>query len=130
MMRRPSTLVEVAAAATIDTDAFQSTLAGFLDDFYMNVDRRQAMIDVEPPFTSVEIHDAYLGAVAEHLARRWGLEVPAWTRSERRRLHRPRFMTKIEALKPLLLAQSPLAFRKRMIFVEAEPLRRARMPKG
>lgn len=128
-MRRPNTLVEVATAATIDIDAFQSTLAGFLDDFYMNVDRRQAMIDIEPPFTSDRVYDAYLGAVGEHLARRWGIEVPAWTRSERRRLHRPSFMTKIEAFKPLLLAQSPLAFRKRMIFVEAEPLKRARMPK-
>jgi hypothetical protein len=33
-------------------------------------------------------------------------------------------------LKPLLIAQSPLAFRRRMIFVEHEPLRRARMPLG
>ena len=128
-MQRPDTLVEVARAATIDADAFQSALAGFLDDFYMNVDRRQAMIDVEPPFTSVGIYDAYLGAVGEHLARRWRLDIPAWTRSEKRQLHQPRFLTKIEAFKPLLLAQSPLAFRKRMIFVEAEPLKRARMPK-
>ena len=128
-MQRPSTLIEVAAAARADADDFQSALAGFLDDFYMNVDRRQAMIDVEPPFTSVRIYDAYLGAVGEHLARRWKLKIPAWTRSERRRLRRPEFMTKIEAFKPLLLAQSPLAFRKRMIFVEAEPLKRARMPK-
>jgi hypothetical protein len=29
----------------------------------------------------------------------------------------------------MLLAQSPLAFRRRMIFTEAEPLRRARMPR-
>ena len=30
----------------------------------------------------------------------------------------------------MLLAQSPTAFRRRMLFVEAEPLSRARMPRG
>ena len=29
----------------------------------------------------------------------------------------------------MLLVQSPLAFRRRLIFTEAEPLRRARMPR-
>jgi hypothetical protein len=30
----------------------------------------------------------------------------------------------------MLLAQSPQAFRRRLIFTEAEPLRRARMPRS
>ena len=34
-----------------------------------------------------------------------------------------------ERMKPFLLAESPSAFRRRMIMVEAEPLRRARMPR-
>lgn len=51
-----------------------------------------------------------------------------WTDAQERFLKRPYFPTPIEALKPLLIAQSPIAFRRRMIFVEHEPLRRARMP--
>ncbi len=31
-------------------------------------------------------------------------------------------------MKALLIAESPVAFRRRLIFTEAEPLRRARMP--
>jgi hypothetical protein len=34
-----------------------------------------------------------------------------------------------ERTKPFLLAESPSAFRRRFIFTEAEPLRRAGMPK-
>jgi hypothetical protein len=30
----------------------------------------------------------------------------------------------------MLLVQSPLAFRRRLIFTEADPLRRARMPRA
>ena len=71
-----------------------------------------------------------LGAVGEHLARRWNLRgMPAWTDHPSRFLHEPYFTTPIEKLKAMLLAQSPLAFRRRMIFTEAEPLRRARMPR-
>jgi hypothetical protein len=45
-------------------------------------------------------------------------------------LHEPYFTTPIENLKAMLLVQSPQAFRRRLIFTEAEPLRRARMPRA
>ncbi len=125
---RPATLVEVAEAAKAGDDSYRIALAGFLDAFYVNPDQRQRMIDTEPPMTGVSVIDAYLGAVGEHLARRWGLSVPRWTADPGRTLRSPVFAGGIESLKALLLAQSPLAFRKRMIFVEHEPLRRARMP--
>jgi hypothetical protein len=54
--------------------------------------------------------------------------VPAWTGDPSRFLKRPFFNTPFEDLKALYLAQSPTAYRRRMIFTEAEPLRRARMP--
>jgi hypothetical protein len=82
-----------------------------------------------PPRLSDPRDHAMLGAVGEHLARRWNLPaVPPWTDNPSRFLHEPYFTTLIENLKAMLLAQSPLAFRRRMIFTEAEPLRRARMP--
>jgi len=58
------------------------------------------------------------------------LTIPPWTEQPERFLMEPHFPTPLEHLKPLLIAQSPLAFRRRLIFVEHEPLRRARMPLG
>ena len=66
-------------------------MAGFLDTFYMNPNRRQAMIDPEPPLLVSPKMDAYLAAVAEHLARRWALDIPVWTGSPARTLHEPVF---------------------------------------
>jgi hypothetical protein len=73
--------------------------------------------------------NALIGAVGEHLVRRWGFgEAPAWTSQPQRFLDRPWFMGH-ERMKGFLLAESPLAFRRRFIFTEAEPLRRASMPR-
>jgi hypothetical protein len=129
-MNRPDTLAEVARRATADSASLHDALAGFLDGFYTRPERRQDMIDPEPQLTGDAILDATLGAVGEHLARRWKLTIPPWTDDPARFLARPYFPTPLEGLKPLLIAQSPLAFRRRMIFVEHEPLRRARMPIG
>lgn len=128
-MNRPDTLAEVAARVNAGT-AFEPALREFLDEFYMNPERRARMIADEPaPIADIRVH-AMLGAVGEHLARRWRLAVPPWTDDPSRFLHEPFFTTPIENLQAMLLAQSPLAFRRRLIFTEAEPLRRARMPRG
>jgi len=104
-------------------------LSEFLDEFYGNPERRQAMIADEPERLADRREHAMLGAVGEHLARRWTLAVPTWTDDASRFLHEPYFTTPIENLKAMLLVQSPQAFRRRMIFTEAVPLRRARMPR-
>ena len=106
-------------------------LSEFLDEFYMNPERRAAIIAEHPPRLDDVREHAVLGAVGEHLARRWNLgAAPTWTNAPSRFLHEPYFTTPIENLKAMLLAQSPLAFRRRLIFTEAEPLRRARMPRA
>ncbi len=127
-MKRPNTLAEVAARVNAGA-AFGPTLSEFLDEFYGHPERRQAMIADEPARLADDREHAMLGAVGEHLARRWALAVPAWTNDTMRFLHEPYFTTPIENLRALLLAQSPQVFRRRMIFTEAEPLRRARMPR-
>jgi len=53
---------------------------------------------------------------------------PRWTNHPERFLPRPWFMGH-ERMKGFWLAESPLAFRRRFIFTEAEPLRRASMPR-
>jgi hypothetical protein len=127
-MKRPGTLAEVAAR-TREGTSFGHALSEFLDEFYAHPEQRQAMIADEPAQLADAQQHAMLGAVGEHLARRWTLAVPSWTNDESRFLHEPCFTTPIENLKAMLLVQRPQAFRRRLIFTEAEPLRRARMPR-
>lgn len=78
-MNRPSTLAEVAQKVSAGAP-FGPTLREFLDEFYMNPERRAAMIADEPPALKDPHHHAMLGAVGEHLARRWNLPIaPTWT---------------------------------------------------
>jgi hypothetical protein len=58
----------------------------------------------------------------------WGAAVAGIADEPSRFLRRPYFTTTLEGLKALLIAESPIAFRRRLIFTEAEPLHRARMP--
>jgi hypothetical protein len=127
---RPATLAEVARRTLADAASFGPALGEFLDEFYLHAGRRAAAIAEPPPALGHAVRDAMLGAVGEHLARRWGLAIPAWTEDPARFLKRPYFDSPIENWKARLIVQSPIAFRRRMIFTEAEPLRRARMPAG
>jgi hypothetical protein len=110
---------------------FSFLLREFLDEFYSAIPKGNAAecIADEPSDLSDAREHASLGAVGEHLARRWNLPIPSWTEDPSRFLRRPYFTTTVEGFKALLLAESPIAFRRRLIFTEAEPLRRARMPK-
>jgi hypothetical protein len=129
---RPGTLAEVVRRVRDENETLHFCLAGFLDEFYG--DRvpagRRARLEAEPSLFGDERRDALIGAIGEHLCHRWGLgEPPAWTHNPARFLARPWFMG-AERMKPFQLAESPSAFRRRFIFAEAEPLRRASMPKG
>jgi hypothetical protein len=128
---RPDTLAEVHRRVTAGEQPYDHALPEFLDAFYLaDLARGQAMIDVPPPPWDDPVRHAFTGGIGEHLARRWKLRVPAWTDDPSRFLRRPYFDTPFDALKALYIAQSPAAFRRRLIFTEAEPLRRARMPRG
>jgi hypothetical protein len=123
-------LAELARRLKADERVWHHALAGFLDTFYTHPERRQTMIDETPPLLGNPRLDASLGAIAEHLARRWELAISTWTDNPERFLSEPYFPTAFEGLKPLLIAQSPLAFRRRLIFVEHDPLSRVRMPRA
>jgi hypothetical protein len=114
---------------TLEGYGFVDAISEFLDEFYPSGPaERQRMIGEKPGLTGVAFQDAYVGAVAEHLARRWGLEIPTWVDDPHRFLDKPRFPDYMELAKPVFLRDSPTAFRRRLIFTEAEPLRRARFP--
>ena len=133
-MLRPHTLAEVVRRE-LDGEDRGMALAEFLDTFYIALQRRghaaaQVCLDEEPATHADPVFQAYLGAVGEHLALRWGLKVPRWTNDPSRFLRRPHFTAKgMDGLKAMCIAESPTAFRRRLIFTEAEPLRRARLPR-
>ncbi|MBR0755952.1 hypothetical protein JQ604_27585 [Bradyrhizobium jicamae] len=129
-LTRPGTLAQVLLFVR-DGEKFRFCIAGFLDEFYGDVsDRsRAARIADDPGLTGDPKTNALLGAIGEHLSIRWNLgPAPTWTCQPERFLGRPWFMGH-ERMKGFLLAESPLAFRRRFIFTEAEPLRRASMPR-
>jgi len=130
---RPQSLKEAVELIQAGEDEYIA-IPEFLDEFYTAVDGQtnnqpQAMIDDEPLITGKQLLDAHVGAIAEHLARRWDLVIPSWVEDDLRFLDTPFFPHNLELMKPILLRDSPIAFRRRLIFTEAEPLRRGRFPK-
>ena len=122
---RPATLQEVAARAA-NGESFDPLLREFLDEFYVGDNKRKISAIVQSPSPISPVHDAYLGAVAEHLALKFGLPVPEWVEEPRRFLTKPFFAGGLENLKAILLVESPSAFRRRQIFVSANALSRPR----
>jgi len=124
---RPTSLKEAVDRIIEGYDFFHATNE-FLDEFYLaGPAERQRMIGEEPRLTGAAFQDAYVGAMGEHLARRWGPDIPSWTEDPRRFLEEPHFPRLLSKL--VLLCDSPIAFRRRLIFTEAKPLRRARFPR-
>jgi hypothetical protein len=96
-----------------------------LDEFALRGrdDLRAAALAEEP--ASVDSHvDAYLGALAEHLARTCGLPVPRWALSESRTLDHMWFPGVARGFRPTALRESPAAFRRRGIFIARGALTR------
>lgn len=78
----------------------------------------------EPPATGDPRHDAFLGALAEHLSWTHGLERPRWSVQAGRFLDSFWFVSDVEGFRALAIAQAPAAFRRRGIFVTAGALER------
>ena len=133
-MSRPQTLAEVAEIARMQPSGFALALDEFMDEFYLDHPDKAAQqrrIDPIPEQVGDALIDAWIGAAGEHLARRWGLSVPAWTeRPHHFALAKPSFHPNSPAIRGMLLVESPPAFRARLIFTGVEPLERARFPAG
>ena len=104
---RPTTLKEAVNRA-IEGYGFIDAISEFLDEFYPGGPlERQRMIGEEPGLKGVAFQDAYVGAVGEHLARRWGLDIPAWADDPRRFLDEPHFPEGLELAEAILLRDCP-----------------------
>jgi hypothetical protein len=122
---RPRTLREVARRVKDGEQEFDTAVLEFLDSFYADLNLRPSAI-VDRPDLIDELRDAYLSAVAEHLAKTYGLLVPEWTETQGNDLHKPFFAGGLESLKGMLVAESPTAFRRRLLFVSKDALSRPR----
>ncbi|MCJ2113092.1 hypothetical protein MKK64_18090 [Methylobacterium sp. E-025] len=127
---RPATLHALAIRIREDGE-WDHHSREFLDAFYAldgEIERQAAMIAGDPGLVGDRRADAYLGAIAEHLARRWALPIPGWVRDDARYLTTAWFLPDEPNLRDYLLCASPVAFRVRLIFTGPDPLQRARFP--
>lgn len=98
----------------------------FLDEFDLVArdDLRARAIRDRPESTGDIRADAYLGALAEHLAAIWGIQRPDWAVAPERFLERFWFVSEVPGFRALAVAQSPAAFRRRGVFVAEGALQR------
>jgi hypothetical protein len=109
-----------------DGDDFFLAVREILDEFALlrsDAQRRRA-IELEPARTGDRHLDAYMAALAEHLALTHGLDRPQWCLAQHRFLDTFWFQSNVAGFRALAIAESPAAFRRRGIFVAAGALAR------
>ncbi len=107
------------ARRRIAGEAFMPAVRELLDEFALlatDAQRARALAE-EPSATGDARHDAYLAALAEHLALMSALERPAWALESGRFLDRFWFVSDVPGFRALAIAQSPAAFRRRGVFI-------------
>lgn len=114
------------ARRTREGEDFRYAVREFLDEFALRGDDRQRAEAIvgRPADTGDRRHDAYLGALAEHLAAIHGLERPPWSVEPARFLTRFWFVSDVPGFRAVSIAQAPAAFRRRGIFVPERSLHR------
>jgi hypothetical protein len=120
-----STLSGVARRSAAGED-FHHAVREFLDEYALRSDDRSRLeaIGERPPPSGEDRHDAYLGALAEHLAALDDLPRPRWSIEPERFLARFWFVTEIAGFRAISIAQAPAAFRRRGIFIPERSLHR------
>lgn len=138
-----TSLREWLAAHPPPDSAFRQSLAGvaervqagedlhfavreFLDEFALlpRDDLRSAAIDGRPAETGDARADAFLGALAEHLAATEKVDRPSWSIEHGRFLERFWFPSPVPGFRALAIAESPAAFRRRGILIARGALTR------
>jgi hypothetical protein len=116
------------AADTVAGGNFSFLLGDFLDAFY-RAPQADALAATPPLLAGRvvrgDIWDAFLGAAAEALGRRFQLPIPAWCCAAERYLHHPFFPIESAHFRATLLLESPIEFRSRNLFVTSNALSRA-----
>jgi len=130
MITRPKSLKQVAEQSG-SLSEFGLNLRDWLHELRRASSRNQAvaMVAEEPPrlqerFPQGHIADAWLGAYAEHLARKVDRSAPAWAFAPERVAADPIFDENANSpsLRVLALAHAPAAFKRRNIFTPSVDL--------
>jgi hypothetical protein len=123
--RLSQTLARVAERAR-GGEEFRHAVREFLDEFELRRDDglRAEAIEERPASMDDPRYDAYLGALAEHLAAVHGLSRPAWSVESGRFLDRFWFVSEVPGFRAMAIAQAPAAFRRRGVFVPERSLHR------
>lgn len=114
------------ARRVLGGEDFLVAVREFLDEFGLRGDDelRAAAIAQPPALTGDGRYDAYLGALAEHLAVVHELERPAWSTGPDRFLDRFWFVSDVPGFRAISIAQAPAAFKRRGVFVPERTLHR------
>lgn len=126
---QPMSLTDVANGlrAADDTYAAQWVLISeFLEELRdEDSESRAALIAPEPPTVDGAKWDVFLGALAEYVAIRSNISVPAWSvRPHRVWCGAVWFLSSLQSVRACALATSPASFRARGIFLEEQDLLR------
>ena len=107
-------------------EAFLPAVRELLDEYALLQDdgQRARALAERPPPTGDARHDAFLGALAEHLAAASGIERAGWACEPDRFLGQFWFVSEMKGFRATLLADAPAAFRRRGIFVSRRSLER------
>lgn len=123
--RLAATLAGVARRVRAGED-FRYAVREFLDEFPLRGEDglQYEAIKERPQRTGDPRQDAYLGALAEHLAAVHHLDRPAWSVAPDRFLNRFWFVSEVPGFRAMAIAQAPAAFRRRGVFVPERSLHR------
>ncbi len=91
-----------------------------LKEFYREAALRAkpSLISREPRPVGEAHRDAYLGALAEVLARIQGFPIPGWVYKKKRYCPYPWFGNAPDGMKPYLIQMAPFPFRRRNLFMD------------
>jgi hypothetical protein len=125
----PEKFSETIAGSTrrpSEGEEFHHAVREFLDEFALRGDAesRAEAIAERPGPAGDRRHDAYLGALAEHLAAVHDLGRPAWSIEPERFLDRFWFVSEVPGFRATAIAQAPAAFRRRGVFIPERSLHR------
>lgn len=114
------------ASRVLNGEPFLPAVRELLDEFRLlgTDDQRRRALAERPEPTGDPRYDAFLGALAEHLAGAAGTDRPAWTCEPERFLDRFWFVSEVPGFRALAVAESPAAFRRRGVFISLGAIER------
>ena len=124
LMKPRDSVAQIAASVrdALSGDACETEARRMVLDFVPQFDKarqeeRAALVRVRPPSTGDLRYDALLAALVEHVCVRTGTLIPAWVEDPDRFLDTWWFVSGLRVLHASALAESPISFARRGVFI-------------